>query len=271
VVITFYITLFARKSNYCVENLIICYTQPMNWIFYILGAILLVIIVVMTANGWWRYVLTGYLIVRVTPYEQPGTGTGSILFIGDSTGYGTGASRASESIAGQLGAEYPAYLIKNDSVNGRTIVGALEAAQNLFESSQYDLVVLQIGANDLISGRSASDIVSDMQELIAAVEPHAGHIVIIASGNVGATPVFTGTEAEELTDTSRQFNQQMTALAQGSQTVSFISLFDEPEDDPFVYTDGVYTAIDGLHPTSAGYKVWYDKAKPAFAAVLEQQ
>lgn len=56
--------------------------------------------VLLLTTGWWRYALTGYLIARVTPYEQVGTGGGSILVIGDSTGYKTGASRSSESVAG---------------------------------------------------------------------------------------------------------------------------------------------------------------------------
>jgi hypothetical protein len=69
---------------------------------------------------------TLFLIARVTPYEQTGTGTGSIQFLGDSTGYGTGASSGKYSIARRVGADYPAYAIKNQSVNGRTINGLLE-------------------------------------------------------------------------------------------------------------------------------------------------
>jgi len=77
----------------------------MNWIAWLLVG-LGILSVLLLATGWWRYVLTGYLIARVAPYEQPGGGAGSILFIGDSTGYGTGASRSDESVAGQLGNAY---------------------------------------------------------------------------------------------------------------------------------------------------------------------
>ena len=230
-----------------------------------------ILIVLLLATGWWRYVLTGYLIARVTPYEQPGGGAGSILFIGDSTGYGTGASRSADSIAGRLGADYSHYSISNNSVNGRKIEGALEAVAELRSDANYDLIVLQIGANDIIAGRSAEAVVSDMESLIESVKPFTNDIVIITSGNVGATPLFDGDEADQLQIVSEQFDKQMITLAEQSDAVAFVSLYDAPDDDPFVQSPGMYTAIDNLHPTSAGYKIWYDKAKPHFDSVLEQR
>ena len=243
----------------------------MNWIFYIVGAIVLVLSVVVTINGWWRYTLTGYLIARVTPYEQTGTGTGSILVIGDSTGYGTGTSRSGESIAGRLGADFPAYSITNNSINGRKVAGAREVAAGLLEDTQYDLVVLQIGANDLIAGREAGEVAAELQQLIEQVIPHARKIIILTSGNVGATPVFAGEQAQQLEAASRLFDWHMTTLGQTYDDVAFVSLFDEPDNDIFVKKPDVYTSIDGLHPTSAGYEIWYQKAQPYFAAVLEQK
>jgi lysophospholipase L1-like esterase len=243
----------------------------MNWILYIVGVILLVLAAVMTINGWWRYTLTGYLIARVTPYEQSGTGTGSILVIGDSTGYGTGASQSSESIAGRLGADFPAYSITNNSVNGRKIAGAREVAAGLLENTQYDLVVLQIGANDLIAGSDPGAVAAELQQLIEQVIPHTRKIVVLTSGNIGATPVFGGEQAQQLEDASRLFDWHMTTLGQTYDDMVFVSLFDEPADDPFVQKPDIYTAIDGLHPTSVGYGIWYQKAKPYFTAALEQQ
>lgn len=239
----------------------------MNWILWIVvgGGI---ITVALLLTGSWRYVLTGYLIARVTPYEQSGTGAGSILLIGDSTGYGTGASRTSESVAGRLGADYPDYKISNNSVNGRKIEGALDAVADFNESDQYDLVLLQIGANDLIAQREPDAVVSDMQQLIEQVMAHTDQIVIVSAGNIGATSAFSGEQATELEQNSRQYDQQMKAVAESHQGVHFVSLFDEPADDPFVTQPKVYTSIDGLHPTSAGYAVWYQKMRPHLTPIL---
>ena len=239
----------------------------MNGTVWIIGVVL-VLITLLLATGWWRYVLTGYLIARVSPYEQVGTGAGRIHVIGDSTGYGTGARLASESVAGRLGADFPSYTITNDSSNGRRIEGAMGAVRDL--DGQYDLILFQIGANDMLGGATAKQTVERMQSLVSAAQAHSAHIVIVTSGNIGGVPMFNQTEARRYTDTSRTYDELMKNLTQSMSNVSFVALFDEPEDDPFMAQPGFYTSIDGLHPTSAGYEIWYNKAKSAFDDVLNQ-
>lgn len=239
----------------------------MNWIIWILFGVC-GLILVLSVTGLWRYVLTGYLIARVSPYEQPGTGAGDILILGDSTGYGTGATKSEDSIAGRIGAEYPRYSISNNSKNGRVIEGARDVMVNLRQSKQYDLMVLQIGANDLIAGRPVDVVVGEMQQLIERVLPVARNIVIISAGNIGATPIFSGSRAGQLQEASKTYDQEMKVLADAYNQVYFVSLYDDPIEDPFVMQPKVYTSIDGLHPTSAGYGVWHQKAQPYLADVL---
>lgn len=215
-----------------------------------------------------RYAKTVYLIARVSPYEQPGGGAGRVLILGDSTGYGTGARRSEDSIAGRFGANFTWLTMKNNSVNGRKIAGATEVATTLGDA-QYSLIVLQIGANDLIGGRSADAVVRDMDRLIRAVLPHANEIVIISAGNIGAAPAFSGAEADRLTAEARAYTSAMLELTRNWQNVSYVDLFDEPEADPFVLEPETYLSLDGLHPSSAGYGIWYEKAKPALEMAIE--
>lgn len=240
----------------------------MNW-YYICGGIVVLVIGVLLFTNAGRYVKTFLLIARVSPYEQPGGGAGSIYVIGDSTGYGTGATRSADSVAGRLGNDYTWYRIQNNSVNGRLIAGALEAANTL--SGEYDLILLQIGANDLIAGRSVEAVVADMQQLIDTTRSHAAHVIVLSSGNIGAVPAFSGEDAARLERASRQYTRSMLELANRYQDVNYVPLFDEPSEDPFVADPDRYTAIDGLHPTSAGYAIWYEKAQPYFDQVLEQR
>ena len=230
-----------------------------------------ILAVLLLATGWWRYVLTGYLIARVTPYEQSGAGVGSIMVIGDSTGYGTGASRSSESVAGRLGTDYIGHLITNDSVNGRKIAGAMKIVAGLSETDQFDLLVFQIGANDMLNDVSAEETVERMKGLIEAAQPYATNIVILTCGNIGGSMITMGREkeAEQFTNTSRLYDDLMISLVNEYDNVSFAPLFDEPENDPYIADPKKYTSIDGLHPTSAGYAIWFQKAKPYFDAVLE--
>jgi len=134
----------------------------MNWIAWTFVGIIIISLLLLT-TGWWRYALTGYLIARVTPYEQPGGGAGSILFVGDSTGYGTGAGRSASSVAGQLGNAYAWYTITNNSSNGRAIAGAQQVIDKLGADDRHDLIVFQMGANDMLAGISATETTQRMR------------------------------------------------------------------------------------------------------------
>jgi len=231
----------------------------MNWLVGV-GLSVALAVSILYFTDIWRYAKTIYLIQQVEPYEQAGSGAGSILVIGDSTGYGTGASLSADSVAGRMGQDFPAYQIINNSVNGRKIAGAQEVADKL--DTEYHLIVLQIGANDLLAERPVSEVVADMQTLVDTVTDHAPQVVILTAGNIAGVPIFSGREAEYYETVSREYDSLMRLEYDSVENVTFISLFDEPADDPFVAEPHVYTALDGLHPSTAGYGVWYEKAAP---------
>jgi lysophospholipase L1-like esterase len=233
-----------------------------------LGAILLVVGIVVYMNDSFRFVKTVCLIARVAPYEQAGEGAGAVQFFGDSTGYGTGATAGKYSVAGRLGADYPAYSIKNSSVNGRTITELLEDTEDY--SKQSDLIVLQIGANDILQKRDLDTALSDLEILIQRLAPLTQEIVLLTSGNVGGAKAFSGTESEQLETLTRSYRQRVIALAAKTPDFTYVDLFDEPEADPFVENPQRYTSIDGLHPSNDGYRLWYEKAKPAFDQALNK-
>ena len=229
-------------------------------------AIVITVVATLLFTDLDRYAKTVALILRVTPYEQAGTGAGEILILGDSTGYGTGAKMAGQSVAGRLGAAYPGYRLSNNSVNSRQIAGAREAASNL--SDTYDLLLLQIGANDLLAERPVEEVVADMQQLIEDVLPHAEQVVIMTAGNIGALPRYSGETASYHTERSRAYTAAMVELTTSYQEVAYVPLFDEPDEDPFVSEPDRYIAADGLHPSSAGYELWYQKALPYLRQAL---
>ena len=233
-----------------------------------ISAILIVLGIVMYMSDSLRFVKTVFLIARVAPYEQAGDGAGKIQFFGDSTGYGTGATAGKYSIAGRLGADFPAYAIKNSSVNGRTVTELLEDTEEY--ADQSDLVVLQIGANDILQKRDLDVVFSDLEILIQRLAPLTQEIVLLTSGNVGGAQAFSGTESAELEALTRTYRERVTALAARTPNFTYVDLFDEPEDDPFVAQPERYTSMDGLHPSNDGYELWYEKAKPVFAAGLQK-
>lgn len=213
-----------------------------------------------------RKLLTAWLIIRVTPYEQPGSGGDSILVLGDSTGYGTGATTGRASVAGRLGAAYPSVAITNQSVNGDTIADAVDRTSGLTES--YDLILLQLGGNDILQLRPLEAVRADTERLLAALAPHTDRVVLMSAGNVGAATAFSGATAARYTEQSQRYHAAMEELAAVRPELTYVNLYEPPESDPFVSQPELHLALDGLHPSDTGYAVWYEKLRPVLGAQL---
>ena len=207
---------------------------------------------------------TLYLIARVTPsYEQEGSNSKSLLILGDSTGYGTGASRSRESVAGLIGATYPDLSITNISYNGRTATQLRDYLKNF--SGTYDIILLQIGSNDLLQGVRAEAVVLEIESIVTKLQSHAKRIIVMTGVNIGSARRFKSGKAAAYTAASREYDTLMSKSAK-ERNFDFVSLFVEPERDPFVLKTYIYTSCDALHPTSVGYALWFKTLQP----VLEQ-
>lgn len=205
------------------------------------------------------------LILQTSPYTQDGTDK-TLHVLGDSTGYGTGVRDAKDSIAGRIGQDYPILRITNDSVNGRTIGELVSVVENL--SGRYDVILLQIGGNDVIQSRSASDVERELATIFSKLKTHTDHIIMMSSGNVGGATIFDETKAKQM--------QQQTLLLRevfmktsAENGVSYVDLYVAPKEDLFILESERYLAMDGLHPSAAGYGLWYEKLRPVVVGVLE--
>ncbi|MES2749261.1 MAG: SGNH/GDSL hydrolase family protein [Patescibacteria group bacterium] len=237
--------------------------------------IFILFIIAILALAWFtgmlRLAKTIWLIVEVRPYEQLGMGSNpaSILVLGDSTGYGTGAGNGKNSVAGLLGAQYPQYTISNESKNGRTIGEALVKIKTLPQESKHKLILLQIGGNDILQKRDLDVVRDELSQLYGEAKLRSESVVMISSGNVGAAAAFAGTKkAGEYERITRQFREMFIEVAE-SEAVTYVDLFQEPEDDVFLKEPKTYLAIDGLHPSAMGYAYWYQVLVPALKETLE--
>lgn len=234
--------------------------------------IVLVVLAIAWFTGTWRTLKTIWLIVEVKPYEQVGVGENpqTVFVLGDSTGYGTGAGKKQYSVAGLLGADYPNYTVVNNSKNGRTIGEALVEIRTLPKDQKHALMLFQIGGNDILQKRDLDIVRSELAQLYKEAKERSEHVVMISSGNVGTAAAFTGTKkAGEYERITRQFRTMFIEVAAESQ-VTYVDLFQEPEDDAFLKEPKKYLAIDGLHPSKEGYAYWYKTLKPVVAKKLVQ-
>ncbi len=231
--------------------------------------VFLVVSVAFVYFGGFRFAHTALLVVLADKYERTIPGAPTILILGDSTGYGTGASNARLSVAGRIGTDFPSYTIENRSKNGRTIKEALVELESIPETKLYALILIQIGGNDILQKRPLSLLASELPLLLKAARLRSPHVVMMTSGNVGGAPRFTGETAltyERLTRELRTLSISSCADA----GASYVDLFLEPEDDIIAADPKRYLAKDGLHPSDEGYGVWYETLKPTLVEKLTQ-
>ncbi len=203
----------------------------------------------------WRIGKAAELARQSTPYQQsPPDAVLSLLIVGDSTGVGTGASAPTNSLAGLLGSAYPRLRIDNRARDGATFADVVRQ----FDGTQrYDLVLVQAGGNDVIRLRSDEDVRADIDRVTALARSRAERVVLMPAGNVGNAPFFFPPASWLMTDRARRmhgFVRESTAR----HGAVYVSLFKDKADDPFVQTPGLH-AVDGLHPSDAGYRLWRDE------------
>jgi len=202
------------------------------------------------------------------PFEANNPGTRyPILVIGDSTGVGTGAAGPEDSVAGRIFRDYPHVGIENRAENGARmadIMGQLDDATK----RDYHLILIQTGGNDILRWTDLSLLGKQTRSLLQASVARARHVIFISTGNVGLAPAFFWPLTRLYTARTRAVRSRFMAAAQG-EGVTYVDLFKERHDDPFLDDPARYYAKDLLHPGSEGYRVWYEElSKQAHLASL---
>lgn len=198
------------------------------------------------------------LIKVAKPYEQhPASPSMRILVAGDSTAVGVG-SAPEFSIAGRIGKDEPNADITNIGVSGQRLEGLLIKLSTQ-KGNSYDLVVLQIGAND-ITGRTAySDIQARLAQALTDARALAPKVVVMTSGDVGLAPVFKWPLSAYLSARTRAVRDIFITEASRHLGVTYVDLFAEKKDDVFLTDIPRYYAPDFFHPSAEGYGVWYSQ------------
>jgi lysophospholipase L1-like esterase len=178
-----------------------------------------------------------------------------LLIVGDSTGVGTGASAPQHSLAGLLAQAYPQLAIKNIAQDGATFEGVVQQLQR--DTERFDVVLIQAGGNDVIRLRSDEAMRVDIERAVSLATGRADHVLVMPAGNVGNAPFFFPPVSWLMTNRAERMHRYVKATAQ-QQGAVYVSLFKEEANDPFAHNPGLHAA-DGLHPSDAGYRIWFDE------------
>ena len=220
-------------------------------------ALLAAALVLLATSGCavWRLGQSAELVKRSEPLAQrPANPTLRLLIVGDSTGVGTGASTPGQSLAGLIAQRHPTWMIENRARDGAKFA---DLPGQLAGEQVFDIVLIQAGANDVIRLTSMTALAHTIDQVAAAAHQHAAQLVLMPAGNVGNAPFFFAPVSWWMTQRSRVLHQLIADTARRNGAV-YVSLFKERANDPFVLQPAL-NASDGLHPSDAGYRVWFDE------------
>jgi lysophospholipase L1-like esterase len=159
----------------------------------------------------------------------------TILIVGDSTSYGTGASCKECSLVGRLAKDVAGASITNASKNAMSLSTLTQTLRSL-STNVYDVIIIHIGGIDTISLTPMRTI----ERYIGAVFSYATKmarkkVFLVSVNNAGLVPLF-------------RF------------PLSLI-LFEEREREVLHKNPNRFFSSDKTHPNDEGYAIWYEKIR----------
>jgi lysophospholipase L1-like esterase len=195
-------------------------------------------------------------MINVTvPYERiiPNS-EAKILIIGDSLGYGIGASQPEKSVAGLLSQRFPNASIINKSRIGATVASLSKNIEQDVDGT-YDSVFLFIGGNDV--ARTGTDMLSvraDLQKVYDFISPRASKVFVYPNLDFDRLGITSMWSKSYLTNRSDIFYKDIESLKGNYPNIIFTDTY---YADPELVRKGL--AADGYHLNDLGYKMLVDQ------------
>jgi lysophospholipase L1-like esterase len=194
----------------------------------------------------------------------PAGATKRLLVVGDSTAVGTGASTPAASVAGLFAAEHPQWAVVNRGRDGAkfdAVAGQIPAGE------RFDAVLVMAGGNDVIRLTSEETLRAAVLETAQRARGVSDHVLLMPSGNVGNAPFFFAPVSWLMTRRSQTLHALVKDAAAQTGAI-YVNLYQDKADDPFAQEPRRYHAADGLHPSDAGYALWYRQLREQAGAVF---
>lgn len=183
-----------------------------------------------------------------------------VLVVGDSTAVGTGAAAPEDSIAGRIAEDFPRTAVMNfaeDGVLTRAVPGQLQQAP----PGSYDMVLVQVGGNDALRFTGSKALEAAIEKSLDAAAALSQNVLLVSVGDLGEARAAPWPLSLLLSYRSRLVRDVFADTAR-RRDVRFLDLLALSEEgSPFEDNSEKYYARDGLHPSSAGYEVWYENLR----------
>ena len=224
------------------------------WLYVLLTVLLLPAAAVIALYAS-RIKFSRRLVAQTVPAQScPERCRRTIVIAGDSTAFGVGALPA-ESTAGRLAAAFPHARVVNVSRSGARIGHVVEQLDGL-EISSADLVLIHACANDVLEFRSVAKVESDLRAVVARARALSAHVIVMPGQNFSVAPFFLRPISRVIMWHAARIHAMVERVT-AELGVTFVDLFRDPNEDPFVQEPHRYYCPDGLHPSGEGYALWF--------------
>lgn len=224
---------------------------------FILGGLVLLLVAYWGIKFYLTVQVSKKIIDATTPFVKAGDDTGnSVLVLGDSTAVGIGADLPSESVAGRVSDYLKSDRVENYAVSG-AVTSDLNGQMKNAALPRYRLILIQIGGNDIIRFKPAE---GAGEELRAAIRnlPDAEKIVLISAGDVGGATLFPWPVRPFHTRLNTKYHETFARIA-NEEGVTYVNFGNSPATKQINEKSEIYLAADGLHPSSEGYRLWFEE------------
>jgi len=202
------------------------------------------------------------IVARTVPAQSsPARCRRTIVIAGDSTAFGVGAL-PDESTAGRLAAAFPHARVINVARSGANVGCVLGQLARVVERlarigcRKVDFVLIHACANDVIEFRSPEEVEEDLRAVIALARGLSDNVVVMPGQNFSIAPFFLRPLKLIITRHARRIHAVVERVT-AETGVTFVDLFRDPSEDPFVKEPHRYYCPDGLHPSGEGYGLWF--------------
>jgi lysophospholipase L1-like esterase len=201
------------------------------------------------------------IVANTTSFSSTDNAGGkSMLVIGDSTAVGVGASNKDESIPSLVAQKIGAQYVENLSVSGSKVEDLPSQLQTV-ERDQYDVILVQIGGNDVVARNDEQGVTHELESILKTLPKH-DKLIVLMCGDVGVATLLPWFVRGYYTKKTLAYHQTFSDMVPRTGGV-YVNLYEPKDTDPFVKEPDVYLAKDQFHPSSAGYQVWFEKIEKA--------
>ena len=157
-----------------------------------------------------------------------------------------------------------AYEIRADAVENHAISGARvqDLPREIASSSRtsYRYILVGIGANDVTRFANTDETAALLKDVLQTLPVHE-HLIVYMAGNVGGSLLFPRVLNPFYTKQTLAYHAAFKPIVEAAHG-TYVNLYIDPAHDPFQLHPDDNFAADGFHPSSAGYRIWFEKIRP---------